>query len=67
MKFGSWTYDGSKVRMVFLFYKLLNAFSIQLNLTLKSDSGADVSTFVMNGEWDLLGESRRAQKYHLNL
>ena len=67
MKFGSWTYDGSKVRMIFLFYKLLNAFSIQLNLTLKSDSGADVSTFVMNGEWDLLGEFRRAQKYHLDL
>ena len=28
----------------------------QLELVLKSASGADTSTFVMNGEWDLLGK-----------
>ena len=28
----------------------------QLDLLLKAGGGADTSTFVMNGEWDLLGE-----------
>lgn len=37
MKFGSWTYDGSKI-----------------NLLLTNDEG-DTSTFVKNGEWDLIG------------
>ena len=54
MKFGSWTYDGFKVRnfansLFFIFF--------QVDLQLKSESGGDISTFVLNGEWDLLGET----------
>ena len=30
---------------------------LQLNLTLKDIGGADISTFVMNGEWTLLGKN----------
>ena len=29
----------------------------QVDLQLKSENGGDVSTFVLNGEWDLLGEA----------
>ena len=55
MKFGSWTYDGFKVRLT-TFLLVLPIFA-QVDLQLKSESGGDISTFVLNGEWDLLGDT----------
>ena len=31
----------------------------QLDLKLNSDKGGDTSTYVTNGEWDLIGENKR--------
>ena len=45
LKFGSWTYDGTK-----------------LNLTLMSDTG-DISAFIKNGEWTLLGNNSGGTDY----
>ena len=39
----------------------------QMNLTLKSEAGADISTFVMNGEWDLLGEQETFKQNRIEI
>jgi hypothetical protein len=31
-------------------------YSLQLDLQLQDDAGGDISSFVTNGEWDLLGK-----------
>lgn len=65
MKFGSWTYDGFQVRIQLnlcsflpsFIRKLLtiNSLISQLDLQLQDETGGDISSFVTNGEWDLLG------------
>jgi len=32
------------------------AFHLQLDLQLQDEAGGDISSFITNGEWDLLGE-----------
>ena len=36
-----------------IFQKRLHAF--QLDLALKDENGGDISSFISNGEWDLIG------------
>lgn len=59
MKFGSWTYDGFQVREAHLnFSNILThtrMITLQLDLQLQDETGGDISSFVTNGEWDLLG------------
>jgi hypothetical protein len=68
MKFGSWTYDGFQVMdeniiaiwnlHIYFVIKLLSfhfIFHPQLDLQLQDEAGGDISSFVTNGEWDLLG------------
>nr|CAD7437833.1 unnamed protein product [Timema bartmani]CAD7457799.1 unnamed protein product [Timema tahoe] len=47
MKFGSWTYDGNQV------FSALQLTS--LDLVLNSEEGGDLSDFITNGEWYLIG------------
>lgn len=35
-------------------------FMFQLDLQLQDDAGGDVSSFITNGEWDLLGKVLQA-------
>lgn len=46
--------------MLFCFDKTDNfffTFIFQLDLKLNSEKGGDISTYVTNGEWDLIGKS----------
>jgi Neurotransmitter-gated ion-channel ligand binding domain len=66
MKFGSWTYDGFQVSVgASVQARLSTSFRSQLDLQLQDETGGDISSFVTNGEWDLLGSfdwlARRAQ------
>lgn len=36
--------------------KLYVMFTLQLDLQLQDETGGDISSFVTNGEWDLLGK-----------
>lgn len=38
---------------------------LQLDLQLQDEAGGDISSFITNGEWDLLGNSRRCMKRNL--
>ncbi|GBP77221.1 Neuronal acetylcholine receptor subunit alpha-7 [Eumeta japonica] len=57
MKFGSWTYDGNQVQhqaivdSVYFEYSRLTL----LDLQLKDENGGDLSDFITNGEWYLIG------------
>lgn len=57
MKFGSWTYDGFQVRPEdgYKIVLITKAIISQLDLQLQDETGGDISSFVTNGEWDLLG------------
>ena len=55
MKFGSWTYDGFKVKTNLRFQSCVYLFLPQLDLKLKQGEG-DLGTYVDNGEWHLIGE-----------
>nr|CAI5824590.1 unnamed protein product [Callosobruchus analis] len=57
MKFGSWTYDGLQVS----FYHF-----IDLDLQLQDDAGGDISSFITNGEWDLLGVPGKRNEIYYN-
>ena len=54
LKFGSWTYNGVKVtaegkpgdKMIYL----------KVDLALQYETGGDLSNFMPNGEWSLIGE-----------
>lgn len=48
----------SKTRILCAFFGETKSFSlyIQLDLQLQDESGGDVSSFITNGEWELLGE-----------
>jgi len=35
---------------------------LQLDLQLQDEAGGDISSFITNGEWDLLGECRQFQE-----
>ena len=55
IKFGSWTYSGWEVWLMQccpVFLKPL----FQVDLIMQSEDGGDVSSFVKNGEWDLIGK-----------
>ena len=56
MKFASWTYDGfqvDKISFTSAVSMRLKLESSQLNL-LNSETNADLSNYVQNGEWDLV-------------
>ena len=40
---------------------------IQLDLKSNSESGGDVSTYIENGEWDLIGNSQKVMRILNNL
>ena len=72
MKFGSWTYDGFQVRPtngIPLLLRISNHRGVflmplppprQLDLQLQDEAGGDVSSFITNGEWELLGKIKRS-------
>lgn len=53
-----WYNKHSKTRILCAFFGISKSFllHIQLDLQLQDESGGDVSSFITNGEWELLGE-----------
>ena len=54
LKFGSWTYQGGEVKCIYLVLKRISI-QLQVDLQMKTQEGADLSSFAKNGEWDLIG------------
>ena len=59
LKFGSWTYNGFKVgfltNIIPGYCWLLTVSLSQLDLALQYETGGDLSNFMPNGEWSLIG------------
>ena len=36
-------------------YRIKSYYIFQLDLALKDENGGDISSFISNGEWDLIG------------
>ena len=53
LKFGSWTYNGLKVIVSHSPGLMLR---LQLELALQYETGGDLTNFMPNGEWSLIGE-----------
>ena len=57
LKFGSWTYNGFKVKILTIFPGNMKTsiYQSQLDLALQYETGGDLSNFMPNGEWSLTG------------
>ena len=47
-------------------YRIKSYYIFQLDLALKDENGGDISSFISNGEWDLIGNVYIIKKISFN-